>query len=271
MSDAHGDTRFTGSVPKLYERYMVPLIFQTYAPDIVARLPTGSLSRVLEVAAGTGVVTRELARVLPREVAIVATDLNEAMLEHAQSLGTARPVEWQQADAMALPFPDESFDAVVCQFGAMFFQDKAKAFAEARRVLKPGGVFLFSTWDRIEENEFVDTVTKALEPLFPDDPPRFHARIPHGYSDRATIERDMAATGFSEPEIETVAKESKGRSARDVAMAYCQGTPLRNEIEERDASLLSDATVMAIKALTERFGKDHPIGKIQAYVVKATK
>ncbi|HEY3661521.1 MAG TPA: methyltransferase domain-containing protein, partial [Chthoniobacterales bacterium] len=181
------------------------------------------------------------------------------------------PVEWRQADAAALPFADESFDAVLCQFGAMFFPDKPKAFAEARRVLRTGGVFLFSTWDRIKENEFVDTVTTALESLFTSDPPRFHARVPHGYSDRTAIERDVLAAGFSKPEITTVTKESKGRSAREVAMAYCQGTPLRTEIEERDASLLGDATVVAIKALTERFGKDHPVGKIQAHVVKATK
>lgn len=272
MSDSHGDTSFTGSVPKLYERYLVPLIFQPYAADLVGRLPDGvTLSDVLEVAAGTGVVTRELARVLPGGARIVATDLNEAMIEHAESLGTARPVEWREADAAALPFPDESFDAVLCQFGVMFFPDKVKAFAEARRVLRPGGVFLFSTWDRIEENEFVDTVTKALETLFPEDPPRFHARVPHGYHDRATIERDLAAAGFATPEIATVAKESQGRSAREVAMAYCQGTPLRNEIEERDASLLGDATVVAIKALTDRFGKENPIGKIQAHVAKATK
>jgi SAM-dependent methyltransferase len=271
MTDSPGDTRFSGSVPKLYERYLVPLIFQPYAADMVERLPTDSLTRVLEIAAGTGAVTRKLARALPAGVAIVATDLNEAMLEHAESLGTARPVEWRQADAAALPFPDQSFDAVVCQCGAMFFQDKAKAFTEARRVLRAGGVFLFSTWDRIEENEFVDTVTKSLERLFPDDPPRFHARVPHGYSEPATIERDLLSAGFGAPEITTVAKQSKGRSAREVAMAYCQGTPLRNEIEERDASLLGDATVVATKALTERFGKNQPVGKIQAHVVKVTK
>lgn len=271
MSVSHDDTNFSGSVPKLYERYLVPLIFQPYAPDLVNRLPSGSLSRVLEIAAGTGVVTRELAQALPADVTIVATDLNQSMLEHAESLGTARPVEWRQADAAALPFRDESFDAVLCQFGIMFFPDKAKAFAEARRVLQRGGVFLFSTWDRIEENAFVDTVTNALESLFPDDPPRFHARVPHGYHDRATIESDVKAGGFSAPEIETVAKESKGRSAREVAMAYCQGTPLRSEIEERDASLLGDATMVSIKALTERFGKENPVGKIQAHVVKATK
>ncbi len=271
MSELHGDTSFTGAVPKLYERYLVPLIFQPYAADLVSRLPQDSFSRVLEVAAGTGVVTRELARVLSGGATIVATDLNEGMLEHAESLGTARPVEWRQADAAALPFRDESFDAVLCQFGAMFFPDKAKAFSEAWRVLRPGGVFLFSTWDRIEANEFVDTVTTALKALFPDDPPRFHARVPHGYHDRETIERDLAAAGFDKVEITTVAKESKARSSRDVAIAYCQGTPLRTEIEDRDASLLGDATVVSIKALTERFGRANPVGKIQAQVAKATK
>ena len=271
MNDPQGDNRFAGAAPKLYERYLVPLAYQPYAADLVGRLPGDPLSRVLEIAAGTGVVTRELARTLPEEVAIVATDLNAAMVEHAESLGTARAVEWRQADAAALPFPDESLDAVLCQFGVMFFPDKAQAFAEARRVLRPGGVFLFSTWDRIEENEFVDTVTKALESVFPDDPPRFHARIPHGYHDRATIERDVMAGGFGTPEITTVAKESHGRSAREVGIAYCQGTPLRTEIEERDATLLGDATVKAVRALTERFGKNKPRGKIQAHVVKAIK
>ncbi len=271
MDEPKGDNRFAGAVPKLYERYLVPLIFRPYAADLVSRLPGGALSRVLEIAAGTGVLTRELARVLPENVEIVATDLNEAMIEHAESLGTARAVEWRQADAAALPFPDESFDAVLCQFGVMFFPDKAKAFAEARRVLRPGGVFLFSTWDRIAENEFVDTVTTSLEALFPDDPPRFHARIPHGYHDRAAIERDVLAAGFNPPEITTVKKESHGRSAREVGIAYCQGTPLRTEIEERDATLLGDATVLAVKALTERFGKEKPTGKIQAHVVMAVK
>ncbi|MDQ3199219.1 MAG: class I SAM-dependent methyltransferase [Verrucomicrobiota bacterium] len=271
MSEPEGDLVFTGSIPKLYEMYLVPLIFQPYATEVLSRLP-GSLRRVLEVAAGTGVVTRALAAALPANVEIVATDLNEAMLQHAESLGTDRPVEWRQADAIALPFPDESFDAVVCQFGAMFFPDKAKAFGEACRVLRPGGAFVFSTWDRIEENEFVDTVTKALESIFPDDPPRFHARVPHGYHSVATMERDLATAGFTgTPEFSLVAKRSEARSARKVAMAYCQGTPLRNEIEERDASLLGDATVVAIRALTERFGTGPISGKIQAHVVKVVK
>ena len=174
MSSPDTDKVFAGSIPKLYETYLVPLIFEPYAADLVNRLASRSLTRVLEIAAGTGVVTRTLASVLPERVSIVATDLNQPMLDHASAVGTQRPVEWRQADAMNLPFPDGSFDAVVCQFGVMFFPDKAKAFSEARRVLSPGGVFIFNVWDRIEENEFADTVTTALESLFPQGPAALH-------------------------------------------------------------------------------------------------
>jgi SAM-dependent methyltransferase len=266
------DIIFAGSIPKIYETYSVPMIFAPYAEEIVRRLAPLSLSRVLETAAGTGVVTRALASALPESVSIVATDLNEAMVEQAQAVGTSRPVEWRQADAEALPFPDETFDAVICQFGVMFFPDKVKAFAEAHRVLRPGGVLLFSVWDRIEKNQFVDTVTTALESLFPEDPPRFHARVPHGYHSCSTIERDLAAGGFTAaPEFTTVTKRSEARSARIPAMAYCQGTPLRNEIEERDASLLGDATVIAAKAIAARFGTGNISGKIQAHIVEVVK
>lgn len=138
---------------------------------------------MLEIAAGTGVVTRALASVLPDSVSIVATDLNQPMLDHASAVGTKRAIKWRQADAVQLPFEDRTFDAVVCQFGVMFFPEKSRAYSEARRVLRPGGVFIFNVWDRIEENEFADTVTAALELLFPEDPPRFLARTPHGYHD----------------------------------------------------------------------------------------
>jgi SAM-dependent methyltransferase len=272
MSGSLSDSIFTGSIPKLYETDLVPLIFKPYAEEMAKRVALRSPSRVLEIAAGTGAVTRGLVSALPANVLIVATDLNEAMLEHAKSLGTSRPVEWRQADAAALLFPDATFDAVICQFGVMFFPDKAKAFAEVHRVLRPGGVFVFNVWDRIEENQFVDTVTTALESIFPQNPPRFHARVPHGYFNRSTIEWDLAAGGFTaEPQFETVAKRSEARSPRIVAMAYCQGTPLRSEIEERDASLLGDATVIAAKAIANRFGTGSVRGKIQAHIVTVVK
>ena len=268
MSSPDTDKVFTGSISKLYESYLVPLIFEPYAADLVNRLAPRSLSRVLEIAAGTGVVTRALASVLPESVSIVATDLNPSMLEEAAALGTRRPVEWRQADAMRLPFTDRAFDAVVCQFGAMFFPERATAFSEARRVLTPGGVFIFNVWDRIEENEFAESVSTALESLFPDDPPRFLVRTPHGYHDRPTIARDLAAGGFTaSPQITTVAARSRAKSSRIPAIAYCQGSPLRNEIEARDASRLGQATDLAAEAIARRFGRGAVDGKIQAHIV----
>ncbi|HEX9409773.1 MAG TPA: methyltransferase domain-containing protein, partial [Methylomirabilota bacterium] len=225
MGSSGTDKVFAGSIPKFYDTYLVPLLFEPYAADLVNRLASRSLGRVLEVAAGTGVVTRALASVLPERVSIVATDLNQPMLDQASALGTTRPVEWRQADAMQLPFQDGTFDAVVCQFGVMFFPDKPQALSEARRVLRPGGVLVFNVWDRLEENEFADTVTAALASVFPEDPPRFLARTPHGYHERSRIEQDLVSSGFSAPpEIVTLAARSRAKSPRDPAIAFCQGT-----------------------------------------------
>ena len=261
------DKVFAGSIPTLYETHMVPLIFEPYAEDMARRIAPLRPRRVLEIAAGTGVVTRSLATALDESSAIVATDLNQPMLDTAKSIGTARPVEWRQADAMQLPFDDASFDVVVCQFGAMFFPDKAKAFAETRRVLRPGGWFVFNVWDRIEENEFADAVTQALATVFPQDPPRFMARIPHGYHDRVKIEQDVRAGGFDEPAIETIAKRSRAASPSIPAVAYCQGTPLRSEIESRNAARLAEATDTATRTIARRFGNAAVDGKIQAHVI----
>lgn len=268
MNPTGSDRIFAGSIPQLYEQYMVPLIFEPYAAGLARRIALRQPSRVLEIAAGTGVVTRQLARSLLPAVAIVASDLNQPMLDHAAAIGTARGVEWRQADAMQLPFPDEAFDVVVCQFGAMFFPDKPKAFSEARRVLRPGGVFIFNVWDSIKQNEFADTVTTALEALFPADPPRFLARVPHGYYDAAIIAQDLAEGGFAcVCELTTVAEFSRAHSPRVPAVAYCQGTPLRGEIEARDPSGLGAATDIATAAIERRFGSGTVEGKIQAYVI----
>jgi SAM-dependent methyltransferase len=263
------DHLFAGSIPKLYDTYMVPLIFAPYAVDLVDRLSARPMTQVLEIAAGTGVVTRAMASTLPETVSLVATDLNQAMLDWASAAGTARPVQWRQADAMQLPFPAGSFDAVVCQFGAMFFPDKARAFSEIRRVLRPGGAFIFNVWDRLADNEFADTVTTALASIFPDDPPRFMARVPHGYHDPRSIAQDLSQAGFvAPPQISTVPARSRAASARIPAVGYCQGTPLRNEIEARDPSRLAEATTVAEEAIARRFGRDAVDGKIQALVVE---
>src|SRR6266508_1647168 len=266
---SHGnDKLFSGSIPELYDTHLVPLIFEPYAADLVERLASKPMGRVLEIAAGTGVVTRTMASALPTSVSIVATDLNQPMIDYAGARGTSRPVEWRQADAMQLPFQDRTFDAVVCQFGVMFFPEKARAYSEARRVLKAGGIFLFNVWDRIEENEFADTVTGALATVFTDDPPRFLARTPHGYYNHEIIERDLAKAGFTTtPVITTQAARSRAQFYQIPAIAYCQGTPLRNEIETRDASRLGEATDIAAEAIAQRFGRRTVDGKIRAHVV----
>jgi SAM-dependent methyltransferase len=266
------DKVFAGSIPGIYERYLVPLIFEPYAADLARRVAALNVSNVLELAAGTGVVTRALAAATSSSTSIIATDLNQAMLDEAAAVGTSRPVQWQAADAMVLPFAAGEFDVVVCQFGVMFFPDKPAAFAEAHRVLRRGGVFVFNVWDRIDANDFADAVTTALEAVFPDDPPRFLARTPHGYHDRARIERDLAAGGFAKPaRIETVVARSRADSPRAPAVAYCQGTPLRNEIEARDPSRLDEATEAAAAAVARQFGMGAVDGKLQALVVTVSK
>ena len=234
------DTGFAGSIPENYDRYLVPLIFEPYAADSAGRAASLSPGAVLETAAGSGVVTRALAPRLPRDARYVVTDLNPPMVDYAASRQPPDPrIEWRAADALALPFADASFDLVCCQFGAMFFPDRTAGYREARRVLKPGGHFLFSVWDRIEANVFADDVTNALAELFPDDPPRFLARTPHGYHDTGLIRRELEDAGFSGVAIETRAERSRAASPRVPAVAYCQGTPLRNEIEARDAAMLA--------------------------------
>jgi SAM-dependent methyltransferase len=268
MHPLGADTAFAGYIPQIYERYLVPLIFAPYAADLALRTVRRHPARVLEIAAGTGVVTRQLAETLPSGVSIVATDLNQAMLDQAATEGTARPVEWRQADALQLPFPDGVFDVVVCQFGVMFFPDKARAFAEARRVLRSGGQFLFNVWDRIDHNDFADTVTRALGTLFPDDPPRFLARVPHGYHDPAVMAQELAQGGFTRPpQMSTLPARSRADSPRIPAVAYCQGTPLRAEIEARNPSRLIEATDIATSAIAHQFGSETVDGKIQALIV----
>lgn len=269
MSTIQQDTAFGSEIARLYERYLVPVIFEPYAQETAQRLAKMEPARVLEIACGTGVLTRAMATRLPAS-SITATDLNPAMLEQAQHVGTSRPVTWRQADALALAFPDASFDLVVCAFGAMFFPDKPRAFAESRRVLAPGGMFIFSVWGAIEENEFTDVVTTALASIFPEDPPRFMRRTPHGYHDRPTIERDLAQAGFPGPiAFETITARSRANSARDAAVGLCQGSPLRNEIEARDPAGLEAATDAATRAVTARFGRGSIDGKMQAHLVTA--
>ena len=263
------DKAFAGSIPEIYDRLMVPLIFEPYAIDLAGRVAALAPRDVLETAAGTGVLTRALASRLAPSTRIVATDLNQPMLDQSVKRAPVRGVEFRQADALELPFDDRSFDVVACQFGAMFFPDKVRGYAEARRVLRTGGRFLFNVWDRIEANEIADVVTQALAEMFPADPPRFMARTPHGHYEVEPIRRDLAAAGLTDIAVDVVDARSLAPSARHAAVAYCQGTPLRTEIEARDAARLEEATSRAADALARRFGTGDVDGAIRALVVSA--
>lgn len=262
------DKLFAGSIPEIYDRLLVPLIFESCARDLADRVAGGRPAIILEIAAGTGALTRALAARLA-DTRIVATDLNQPMLDKAAQRQPAGHVEWKQADALALPFQDESFDAVACQFGVMFFPDKVQGYQEARRVLKTGGRFLFNVWDRISDNEFADVVTEALAAVFPQDPPRFMARTPHGYHDVARIRRELAAAGFVDVAVDVVDGVSRASSPRIPAIAICQGTPLRNEIEARDATRLEEVTERAAEAIARRFGDGAVEGRIRALAITA--
>jgi ubiquinone/menaquinone biosynthesis C-methylase UbiE len=265
------DTVFAGSIPEIYDRFMVPLIFDMYARDLAARVADDKPARVLETAAGTGALTRALIARLPETVEIVATDLNQAMLDrNAARLAPTRPVRLQQADALTLPFADHGFDVVACQFGAMFFPDKVAGFREARRQLRPGGRFHFNVWDDITANPFTDLVTQALAKVFPDDPPRFMARSPHGYADLKLVVEDVGGAGFSAISAQTLDHVATAASPRDVAIGICQGSPLRGEIEARDASSLERATAAAAARIAEQYGNGPVSAPIRAHVISAT-
>lgn len=266
------DSVFAGSIPDIYDDYLVPLIFEPYANDLANRVAARAPKNVLETAAGSGVVTRALAPLLGEEAEYVVTDLNPPMLDRARrQQPDDKRIRWQQADALDLPFDKGNFDVICCQFGVMFFPDRVAGYSSARRCLREGGQFIFNVWDRIEENEFADSVTRTASRFFPDDPPVFLARTPHGYHDVDQIEADLRNAGFDGIEIHTIVEESRADSPRIPAIAYCQGTPLRNELEARDASLLNKITDHAALDIEKSFGSGPVAGKIKGHVVTATK
>ncbi|MGB9357549.1 MAG: class I SAM-dependent methyltransferase, partial [Acidimicrobiia bacterium] len=200
----------------------------------------------------------------------VVTDLNPQMLKRAASMADDTSViAWKTADAIDLPFNDGSFDLVLCQFGVMFFPDRVRAYQEARRVLRRGGAFIFSMWDRIEANDFAYEVTRALADMFTDDPPTFLARTPHGHHSTATYRIELAAAGFEHVTIEPLEVKSVALNPAIPAIAYCQGTPLRNEIEARNPRSLQEAAARATDAIRNRFGDSNLESRIRGFVITA--
>jgi len=271
MNERAHEVSFSGVMPEMYDRYLVPMIFDVYAADIASRVQSLGAARVLEVAAGTGAVTRAMAASLPESVSLVATDLSPAMIDHASAVGTARPVQWDVADVMNLPYPDASFDVVVCQFGVMFLPDRVEGYREILRVLRPGGWFVFNVWDRIEHNEFAHVVSSAVADLFPADPPRFMERIPHGYYVSEVIRADLQAAGYdSAIDVHEVEARSRAATSEVVATAYCYGTPMRNFLEARGADQMAAAAAVAEAAVARAFGSIDLDARINAFVVMAS-
>jgi ubiquinone/menaquinone biosynthesis C-methylase UbiE len=262
------DAAFSGSIPAIYDRYLAELLFNDYATDIARRTAALKPQRVLETAAGTGLATAAIVEQLP-DASLVATDLNQAMIDVAAKQVTSPNVEFRAADAQSLPFEDEAFDAVVMQFGMMFLPDRAAGYSEARRVLRPGGHFIFNVWNSLDKSPIAQTVHDTVAALYPDDPPSFFTRVPWGYHDIRRIEQDVRAAGFSDVQIETVAATSRADSPTDAAIGLCQGTPLRPEIETRGD--LQQATNAAAEGLTQRFGSGPLSEPLSAHVVTAVK
>lgn len=255
---------FKHSTPELYDRYMAPLLFEPYARIVADRVSRLRPKRVLETAAGTGVLTQMIGDALP-EAEIIATDINPAVVGFAaRKLGDRVTV--QEANAQELPFDERTFDVVLCQFGVMFFPDKILANREAQRVLNPGGRYLFVTFDRLENNPVPKAADEAVAALFPDDPPRYMERGPFSYTDPERIEADVRAAGFTTVEVETLLLSTRV-NARDAAHGMVLGSPFRAEIEQRDAAALERALDRVTDALSPFDGKDAPMS---AHLVTAT-
>lgn len=251
-------------MPDAYGRWLSPAVFRPFAADMARRVSDRSPRRLLELAAGTGVLTRELV-VTVASAEVTATDLNGAMVDVGRQ--HAPGAVWRQADAMALPFDDGQFDLVVCQFGVMFFPDKPAAFAEARRVVTPEGLVVVSTWATLESHDFQAALVAALEHAFPDDPPSFMTSVPHGYSDVDVVVADLAAGGLRCVGVESVTLDGHAESAADLAAGYCTGTPLRAEIEARGD--LAATTAVVAEQMEARLGAGQVTGTMTAHVFEA--
>ena len=264
------DVRFSGSVPANYEQYMVPLLFRPYADVLAERAARFRPNNILETAAGTGVVSAALAHALPN-ARIIATDLNQPMLDVAATRVSSPNVSFRQADALDLPFEDASFDLVACQFGVMFYPDKVQGNSETRRVLRDGGHYLMAVWDRIDRNPLSNLANQSMRRLFPDNPPQFMTRGPFSYYEPEWIERDLHAAGFRDVEIETVQLTSRSPSADDGARGLVYGSPMGVELAEYGPEALDRVFDEMVKSAREYEGPDGFAAPMTAHIVTATK
>jgi len=259
---------FSGSVPAIYDRHL-SYMFAPYAEELVARVPRDEGLRVLELAAGTGIVTKPLREALPGSSSLVATDLNDAMIDYAKGAVPGDGIEWRQADAQALPFEDESFDAAVCAFGFMFLPDKVQGWREARRVLRPGGTLLANVWASRDENPVPRVIHERLGELFPDNPPPF-LDTPYGYHDEERLRADLAAAGWDDARLDDVTIECVSESAESVATGYISGTPTASQVLERGGD--TDSVIASVAEALAAVDGNRPFrSSTAAIVITATR
>lgn len=259
---------FSGTIPEFYDSIMGPAQFEPFGRELAARLPARPAGDVLEIACGTGRVTRHLRERLDPEVNLVATDISAAMLEHARGRLAAPGVEWREADACRLPFPDARFGAVVCAFGIMFVPDKGLAFREMRRVLRQGGSAWFNVWDGLDNNPHGRAAAEVVEARFPDDPTMRFGSLPYLFNDRAQIRALLEAAGLQPLTMEPVRIACSCPSARDFATGQMRGTPRGLLLREKGASL--EDIVDQVAARLAAIGGAAPFNyTAQALVVEA--
>jgi SAM-dependent methyltransferase len=258
------DTSWVGSMPELYDTHMGPALFEPFGAELARRAAALSPAPVLELAAGTGIATRALLAALPT-ASITATDLNPPMVEWAAA--RVPGPTWMTADAQSLKFPDDCFDLVLCQFGAMFFPDRPAALAESARVLAPGGTLLHAIWDVVETSPMTLALVDSLAVLFPADPPSFVVRVPHGYTDPDQISADFRAGGFTDVTVDTVSLTGHAASARSLATGFGLGSPLRFALQERGD--VQELTRVLADEMEARLGPGPVSGGLGAFIVTA--
>jgi ubiquinone/menaquinone biosynthesis C-methylase UbiE len=258
---------FGGDVPRIYDRHLGPVWFAKYAEDMAAQVAAGEPQRVLETACGTGIVTLALRRALPTAT-ITATDLSPDMVKIAAEK-LANRVSFREADGSALPFPDASFDAVVCQFGMMFYPDRHKGLREAHRVLAPGGRYLFSVWDSHRYNPLGRVLDAAIGGLFPSNPPRFY-QIPFSYAQLDDIRAALQAAGFGAIDISVIPHRHNMIDFESFAHGTVFGSPVIGQIIERGGTP-ERVEEAVIAALRQEFGHEPTTVPLQAIIVGARK
>lgn len=259
---------FSGSIPLNYERYLGPFLFEPYALDLVSRLQDKKYNDILEIACGTGRVTKHLAISVKHDT-ITATDLNPDMIAIAKERVADKKIKWMAADAMELPFDDNSFDLVVLQFGIMFFHDRSKGLSEAYRVLRPGGRLIFNTWDKTENVPAIYDGRKVIESYFEGDPPKFYS-IPFSMYDEKELKELPTNAGFKNVRVSLVKKEGYSPSSADLSRGIVEGNPIYFAIAERDPSLVDKIRNHVKKALTEKYGESVRV-PLQAWIIEGIK